>query len=234
MNKYKLACADTEEDVDDCFSQMSASPVIQTGDNTYLYFLDMEIGKLPQYRNLISFLRTAGEEDTLDMVVSNTGGSLFTTMTVCEEIQNSPALVNVSVRGECCSGATFFILSGDRIEADLCSSIMFHSASGPVIGKFHESVSEFEHWKQLFPKIVDKYYKDILSGEEITQLLEGKDFWMSGEELIERIQRRETKREEEFLAEQEYELTPEEFTSLFEKAKADKRKKIDRERKTTK
>ena len=82
--------------------------------------------------------------------------------------------------------------------------------------------------------MVDYYYKDILSTEEIAQLLEGKDFWMTGSQLLTRIRDRGAKREEEFLAEQEYELTQEEFASLFEKAKADKRKKIDRERKTTK
>ena len=82
--------------------------------------------------------------------------------------------------------------------------------------------------------MVDKYYKYILSPEEISQLLDGKDFWLSGEELMERVANRSKILEEEFLAEQEYELTSEEFTTLFEKAKADKRKKIDRERKTTK
>ena len=51
---------------------------------------------------------------------------------------------------------------------------------------------------------------------------------------MERVANRSKILEEEFLALQEYELTPQEFTSLFEKAKADKRKKIDRERKTTK
>ena len=106
MNKYKISCADTEEDVEDCFSQMSASPVIQTGDNSYLYFLDMEIGKSSQYRNLISFLRTADEDDTLDMIICNDGGELFTTLNVCEEILNSPVTVRASVRGRCCSGAT--------------------------------------------------------------------------------------------------------------------------------
>lgn len=234
MNKYKLACADTEEDVEDCFSQMSASPVIQTGDNSYLYFLDMEIGKSSQYRNLISFLRTADEDDTLDMIICNDGGELFTTLNVCEEILNSPVTVRASVRGRCCSGATFFILAADQVESDDCASIMFHSASGPTFGKFHETSLELEHWKSLFPKMVDKYYKYILSPEEISQLLDGKDFWLSGEELMERVANRSKILEEEFLAEQEYELTQEEFTSLFEKAKADKRKKIDRERKNNK
>lgn len=234
MNKYKLACADTEEDVSDFFKQCSASPVIQTSENSYLYFMDKEIGELPTYRNLLSFLRTANESDVLDIIICSPGGSLFTTTAICEEFVNSLATVRVSVRGRCCSGATFIILAADYVEAEDCSSIMFHSASGPVIGKFHESNSEFEHWKVLFPKIVEKYYSSVLSDAEITDLLGGKDIWLEGSDLLKRIEQRNSKKEEEFLAEQEYELTSEEFNSLFEKAKADKRKKIDRERKTTK
>ena len=235
MNKYKLACADTEEDVEDCFSQMSASPVIQTGDFSYLYYFDNDVVDLPQYRNLISFLRTAGEEDSLEIIASSNGGNLFTATTLATEMENTLARVKVSARGQCASATTLIILAADEVDIDPLASIMFHSASGGGGGaKFHESAQWHDHWKELFPKMVDYYYKDILSAEEIAQLLEGKDFWMTGSQLLTRICDRGAKREEEFLAEQEYELTKEEFTSLFEKAKADKRKKIDRERKTTK
>ena len=151
-------------------------------------------------------------------------------------MENTLAHIKVSARGVCASATTLIILAAVEVDIDPLASVMFHSASGGGFSgsKFHESSQWHDHWKELFPKMVDYYYKDILSTEEIAQLLEGKDFWMTGSQLLTRIRERGAKREEEFLAEQEYELTPEEFTSLFEKAKADKRKKIDRERKTTK
>lgn len=180
----------------------------------YTFYLDSEIEEPSKYRELIEALSYATPEDYVRIVINCYGGFLHTTTMICNCIRNSQATVVGTLNGIAASGGGLVLLSCDMIEVMPHSTFMAHTSIGSEYGKLSDNTkSIMSSNRQL-----DKFYRDTFEGffsdSEVTDILEGKDVWLSDEEIIDRLQ----KRDEHFkaLAEEAEKKAEQEFEELFD------------------
>jgi uncharacterized protein YacL (UPF0231 family) len=64
---------------------------------------------------------------------------------------------------------------------------VFHNYSGIAVGKGAEMFAQVSFEKKLVDKMMKKVYSGFLSEDEITDILEGKDLWLDGDEVVTRL-----------------------------------------------
>tara|TARA_R110000851_G_scaffold254636_1_gene407202 strand:- start:225 stop:578 length:354 start_codon:yes stop_codon:yes gene_type:complete len=95
------------------------------------------------------------------------------------------------------SAATFIFLMADVCEISDHSIFMFHNFSGGTIGKGNEMLAQVHHNDKWARGLMDSVYKDFFTDDEIESILEGKDYWLSPEEVTERLKKRNNKLEKQ-------------------------------------
>jgi ATP-dependent protease ClpP protease subunit len=99
----------------------------------------------------------------------------------------TPAQVICSVEGACMSAATMIFLSGNAFEISEHSMFMFHNYSSMIFGKGGEMYDNIIHERKWSEKIMRQVYSGFLTEIEIKAILDNKDIWMDGEEVIKRL-----------------------------------------------
>jgi ATP-dependent protease ClpP protease subunit len=72
---------------------------------------------------------------------------------------------------------------------------MFHNYSGGTFGKGGEMIDQLQHERKWSERMMRDIYKDFMTTDEIMAMLDNKDFWMDGEEVVKRLQARIKKNE---------------------------------------
>jgi ATP-dependent protease ClpP protease subunit len=96
----------------------------------------------------------------------------------------------VSVEGACMSAATIVFLMADEFEISAHSMFMFHNYSGGTIGKGGEMIDQIKHERKWSESLLNEIYSDFLNPDEIRSILDNKDIWMGGEEVVNRLNKR--------------------------------------------
>jgi len=85
------------------------------------------------------------------------------------------------------SAATMVFLCADKFEVTPHSVFMFHNYSGGTIGKGGEMIDQLQHERKWSERLMREIYSGFLTQEEIKSMLDNKDFWMDGEEVVKRL-----------------------------------------------
>ena len=112
---------------------------------------------------------------------------MFTAIQFLRVLSETEATIAVSVEGACMSAATLIFLCGDQFEVSSHSMFMFHNYSSGVEGKGGEMYDRIQHEKTWSEKLLRDIYSDFLTEKEIVSILDNKDIWMDGEEVIKRL-----------------------------------------------
>ena len=88
------------------------------------------------------------------------------------------------------SAATMIFMCADHFEVTPHSVFMFHNYSGGAIGKGGEMIDQLQHERKWSERLMKEIYKDFMSADEIKSMLDNKDIWMDGEEVVKRINAR--------------------------------------------
>jgi ATP-dependent Clp protease protease subunit len=156
--------------------------------NLYTIYLVGEITDPDDYINCYEAIRNAGEDDVVKIHINSHGGDLFTTIQFIRAIAESPAKIIASAEGCCMSAATMIFLCADMYEISEHCLFMFHNYSGGVVGKGGEMYDQLINERKWSEKIVQKVYSGFLTDGEMKSILENKDIWMDGEEVMKRLQ----------------------------------------------
>lgn len=191
--------------------------------NVHEFYLSGEIVDSEEYIQWFDTIRHAGETDVVKIYINSPGGHVFTAIQFMRVLQETSANVVISVEGQCSSAATMIMLCGDSFEISDHSMFMIHNYSGGTFGKGGEMLDQLQHERKWSEKLLRSIYKDFLTDEEITSVLENKDIWMDGEEVIKRLKARQEKIDAEEKAQEEEEF--EEMKVDIEKVKKVTRKK---------
>ena len=154
------------------------------------FYLTGEIGPADEYIEWFDAIRHASDTDAIKIYVNSYGGDLFTAIQFLRVLSDTPATVVCSVEGACMSAATMIFLSADHFEVTPHSIFMFHNYSGGTIGKGGEMIDQLQHERKWSERLMREIYKDFMSDEEIKSMLDNKDIWMDGEEVVKRLQAR--------------------------------------------
>lgn len=176
--------------------------------NVHEFYLSGEIESPDEYIQWFDTIRHAGETDVVKIYLNSGGGDVFTAIQFMRVLQETSANVVMSVEGICASAATMIMLCGESFEISDHSMFMFHNYSGGTFGKGGEMLDQLQHERKWSERLLREVYKDFLSEDEITAVLNNKDIWMDGQEVSERLKARQAKIEaEEAAAEEKEELT---------------------------
>lgn len=143
-----------------------------------------------EYNDWFDAIRNAGENDIIKLHINSPGGDLFTAIQFMRVLSETNATVIASVEGACMSAATMLFMSAHQYEISEHSMFMFHNYSGIAVGKGGEMYDNITHERKWSEKIMRNVYKDFLTEDEIKSILENKDIWMEGEEVLRRLKLR--------------------------------------------
>jgi len=150
-------------------------------------YLSGAIEESKEYTEWFDTIRNAGENDIVKIHINSPGGDLFTAIQFMRVIAESSATVVVSVEGACMSAATMIFLAAEQFEVSEHSMFMFHNYSGMAIGKGGEMYDNIVHERKWSENIMRSVYEDFLTEDEVKAILDNKDIWMDGHEVIKRI-----------------------------------------------
>lgn len=149
----------------------------------YLYGID----EPEEYTDWFETIRHAGENDIVKIHINSPGGVLSTAIQLMRCLQETSATVICSVEGECMSAATMIFLQADIVEVSDHSMFMFHNYSGGTYGKGGEMMDQLQYERSWSEKLLYSVYEDFLDEDEIQMMLDNKDLWMTGDEVVDRM-----------------------------------------------
>lgn len=161
--------------------------------NVHEFYLSGEIESPENYIEWFQTIRHCSQADVIKIYINSGGGHIDTTIQMLRALNETEATVITSVEGMCASAATMIFLQGDNFEVSEYSMFMFHTYSGGAIGKGGEMWEQLQHERKWSEHLLRNIYKDFLTEREITSLLENKDIWMDGTEVIKRLKKRAAK-----------------------------------------
>lgn len=156
----------------------------------YSLYLVGEITDAIDYVDWFHLLRSANENDLVEIHINSEGGDANTAVELINAMEDSPATVVATVEGACMSAATLIFLSANAVDVKEHSSFMFHNYSGGVFGKGKEMLDAISHEQKWSETLLRSIYKDFLTEGEITDILNNKDLWMDSKEVLSRLQKK--------------------------------------------
>jgi ATP-dependent Clp protease protease subunit len=162
----------------------------------HTFYISGAIEDAKQYNEWFEVIRNANETDIIKLHINSPGGDLFTAIQFMRVLNESDAVIVASVEGACMSAATMIFLCANQFEISEHSMFMFHNYSGIAFGKGGEMYDNITHERKWSEKIMRSVYKDFLTEEEIKAILDNKDIWMEGEEVLKRLKNKQKVLEE--------------------------------------
>jgi ATP-dependent protease ClpP protease subunit len=162
------------------------------------FFINGPIDDPDDYLDLIDTLYQGQPLETVYIHLNTCGGSLDITMQIINAVRSSEALVVGIADGQVASAGSLLLFSCPNIAVQDFSYVMLHDGSEMALGKSNENLKQAQFTSNLLNKIAHSVYGPFFTEEEINSVLDGKDMWLSSEEVIERVKNIE---KEEALAE---------------------------------
>lgn len=163
--------------------------------NIHEFYLCGEVESPEQYIEWFDIIRHAGQNDVIKLYINSPGGDMFTAIQFLRVLNETEASILVSVEGACMSAATMLFMCGDSFEVSEHSMFMFHNYSSGVVGKGGEMYDQLQHQRIWSEKLLREIYSDFLTEKEIISILDNKDLWMDGDEVIKRLKNKVKKAE---------------------------------------
>lgn len=169
----------------------------------YEFYISGPIEGPEEYTEMFDKIRHATEMDVVKLYINSPGGSLSTAIQFLRVASESSAEIITSAEGECMSAATIMFLSGHSFEVTPHSMWMVHNYSGGTFGKGGEMIDQLEFERKWSDRLLRDVYKHFLTEEEIVSILNNKDIWMDGEEVVQRLKKRNELLEAEITKEEQ-------------------------------
>lgn len=162
------------------------------------FYLTGRIDGPEKYHKWFNTIRTAGINDRIVLHINSYGGDLHTAIQFMRVISECRAHVISSVEGACMSAATMVFLAADSHQISEHSLFMFHNYSSFSMGKGGELYDNIVFERKWSKELLKGAYKYFLSKNEIADILNNRDIWMSSEEVLIRLNKRSAKLKKKF------------------------------------
>jgi len=162
-----------------------------------LYMTD-EVHDSSYYHEFSEVCASLTADDSLVIFIDNGGGYLSGAQFITRIIENSLAYTYAIVTDMAASAATIIALSVDELIMNPHSYFMIHAISFGSGGKLNEVQAHSEFTIKQSKIYLEVIYKDFLTEEEIIDVIKGTDIYLTAEEVTERFQNIQNKREAEF------------------------------------
>lgn len=155
------------------------------------FYIFDEIQDPADYVDFITALDTASENDLINVYLNTPGGNLMTAISIIHAIKRSDATVIAHADGEVASaGSLIFFACPNKVIMPY-AHLMLHDASMFSGGKLSESIKGITAMADLVFKIAHDTYYPYFSEQEIGEILDGRDFYCSAEDVYARLEQGE-------------------------------------------
>lgn len=151
------------------------------------FFLTEEIDSIEDYIDFLREVASARENDTVRVHCNCYGGDVNVALNIFDALHLTDAYVEFWIEGMCASAATMIMLAADTWKVYPHSRVMIHAWTTFTYGKWNELKEQLKFDERVFEKQFREVYKNFLTEEEIELCLNGKDYWLSSEETVQRL-----------------------------------------------
>lgn len=174
----------------------NAVPIITTDSGDVTAYISDQIDEAFTYNELCYRLKHAPAEATVTLHLNTPGGYLHSAMMLVDAIKNAKAKTVAYLTGTVASAGTIIALSCDELIVSDHLSFMIHNYSGGISGKGHEMKAQQEFSDKNLNSAFNDFYAGFLTPEEMSNIIDGKDMWLTSEETRVRWARRKALLEE--------------------------------------
>ncbi len=154
----------------------------------YEFHIDQDILEPSYYRNLITVLNNATENDLVILNINSQGGSLDSAISIMEALRSTRAETLAHTVGSCYSAATLLALSCNNIDVGDFSNWMIHDGSYAVASKSNDIVTRASFENKFIRNIFSQVYVPFLNENEVEDVMRGIDLWMTSDEVKSRLE----------------------------------------------
>lgn len=152
------------------------------------FYIFGSIESCEHYVDMITFLENAVDGEIAKIYLNTPGGHLDTAISLIHSIQNTQATVIVIAHGQVASAGTMLFFACQNRIVMPYSHFMFHDGSyGGAEQKFNEHVKYAAATHNLYKTMAYDFYCPYFSEDEVKEILEGKDVYLTANEMIDRI-----------------------------------------------
>lgn len=153
-------------------------------------FLDSDIEEPSEYRELLSILFNAGEEDSINLFINSNGGHLDTALAIVEGLKNTSAHVVAVIIGACHSAASVISMYCHEVAVLDSAYSMIHTANYGTAGNTGNVKAHTEFTTRQVEKLLNDTYEGFLTKEELARVKSGVELWFDAEEIRKRMEHR--------------------------------------------
>ena len=162
-------------------------PIVKNGREIDAY-ITVTISDPIEYNELCHILRSASSKEVIRLHINTPGGSLDSATMIIDAINQSDAYIIGVLSGTVASAGTMIAMVCDELECSSYLEFMIHCFSGGTAGKGNEMKSHSSFINKHMPMVFKKIYAGFLTEAEIDDVIEGKDIWLNGDEVLERFE----------------------------------------------
>ena len=151
------------------------------------FYLTNVIEDINDYIDLLREAENCRMDDYIKVHINCYGGNMDVALNIYDCLKSSSANVEMYVEGACCSCASMIMLAGNLWRLSPHCYVMIHSWSSMMYGKWAEIKARYKYDEKILEKQFREIYKNFLTEQEITECLNGKDFYFDSDEIGRRI-----------------------------------------------
>lgn len=163
---------------------------IECSTRVHEVFLDSDIEEPGRYRELISILVNAGENDKVHLFINCNGGNLDSAGAIISGILSSQAEVTAFLMGATHSAASLIAMYCHAVHVYDTAYMMIHTASFGSSGNTPTVKAHTDFTVKQCEKLMKDAYQGFLSKDEISKVLNGQELWFNAEEIKPRLRKR--------------------------------------------
>lgn len=145
------------------------------------------------FADAIEALARCERDDTVTIYLSSPGGCVSAVDALLHAIksaQDKGVVVHCVATGLCASAATFVLLECTSFELSDGFHALIHNGSLGDGGSYNQFRASTTFYLKYMEERLREVYKHFLTEEELDQVMDGKDIWLSPEDWIERYSQR--------------------------------------------
>lgn len=150
--------------------------------------IDEPVREAKYYRGVAERVANAGMHDEVKFVINSPGGRLDGLVAILDAIGQAQCHTIAHISGEAHSAASILALNCDEVIVSPYASMLVHFVSFGSVGKAFDVVSHVTHTVDFSVSLFRDTYEGFLTEEEITQCVQGKEFWFHAEEIGKRLE----------------------------------------------
>lgn len=152
--------------------------------------LDEEIGEPAVYRDLITLLFSAEDDDTITIYINSHGGHMDSAIAIIEGMKVTKAHVRCILLGACHSAASMIVMYGHEIIVLDAAHSLVHTATFGSMGNSNNIKTHTDFTVKQIEKFIHTTYVGFLTDLELTNVKAGIELWFDADQIRDRMLRR--------------------------------------------